>query len=146
MLQPFGKGLEEGAEPWFCLALPLIDGFIGSIDVFFNGISGKIERAGNSANAFTADEMATAYLGDSFHNEHSRLLPQKRRSVTYTRGGQIWTLITPETCSLLHAVLHHARRSSRRRDHSRRPLTPPYVRFRIRRFMLTLELPVLFQQ
>ena len=36
--------------------------------------------------------------------------------------------------------------SSRRRDHSRRPLTPPYVRFRIRRFMLTLELPLLFQQ
>ena len=29
--------------------------------------------------------------------------------------------------------------SSRRRDHSRRPLTPPYMRLRIRRFMLTLE-------
>jgi len=26
--------------------------------------------------------------------------------VTHTRGGQNWTLITPETCSLLHAVLH----------------------------------------
>ena len=37
------------------------------------------------------------------------------------------------------------RQSSRRRDHSRRPLTPPYVRFRIRRFMLTLELSVTFQ-
>ncbi|HIG9339540.1 TPA: hypothetical protein ACYELM_004794, partial [Escherichia coli] len=36
--------------------------------------------------------------------------------------------------------------SSRRRDHSRRPLTPPYMRLRIRRFMLTLELPLLFQQ
>ncbi|WP_249531571.1 hypothetical protein [Escherichia coli] len=28
-----------------------------------------------------------------------------------------------------------ANRSSRRRDHSRRPLTPPYMRLRIRRFM-----------
>lgn len=36
--------------------------------------------------------------------------------------------------------------SSRRRDHSRRPLTPPYVRFRIRRFMLTLELLMTLQQ
>ena len=25
--------------------------------------------------------------------------------MTHTRGGQNWTLITPETCSLLHAVL-----------------------------------------
>ena len=37
-------------------------------------------------------------------------------------------------------------KSSRRRDHSRRPLTPPYVRFRIRRFMLTLELLMTLQQ
>ena len=28
------------------------------------------------------------------------------------------------------------RRSGRRRDYSRRPPTPPYVRFRIRRFMM----------
>ena len=33
-------------------------------------------------------------------------------------------------------VLHIADKSSRRRIHIRRPLTPPYVRFRIRRFRL----------
>jgi hypothetical protein len=35
--------------------------------------------------------------------------------------------------------------SSRRRDHSRRPLTPPYIRFRIRRFMVGSEAEKLYQ-
>lgn len=77
MLQPCFQGLEEGAKLWFSLNLPLVAGFIGGIDVFFDSITGEIERAGNSTNAFTIDEMTTAYLGDSFHNKHSRLLPRK---------------------------------------------------------------------
>ncbi len=39
------------------------------------------------------------------HLGHEKNAP-KRRSVAHTRGGQNWALITLETCSLLHAVLH----------------------------------------
>jgi len=43
-----------------------------------------------------------------------------------------WTLTTPIT---------YTRRRTRRRAYSRRPLTPPYVRFRIRRFINELAWP-----
>ena len=46
----------------------------------------------------------------------------------------------PEKCK--HDAGRHLRmlQSGRRRDFSRRPPTPPYVRLRIRRFCLTFEL------
>jgi hypothetical protein len=50
--------------------------------------------------------MSVANLADGFHAKHSRLASAQMAEVWHTRGGQNWTLITPETWSLLHAVLH----------------------------------------
>ncbi len=56
-------------------------------------------------NHFAVDEMTTRILAIvSMINIPGYFT--KRRSVTHTRGGQNRALITPETCSLLHAVLH----------------------------------------
>lgn len=60
--------------------------------------------------------------------------------------GQAWEIVKESVAIYNHERPHLALKSSRRRDNSRRPLTPPYMRLRIRRFMLTLELPLLFQQ
>ena len=48
----------------------------------------------------------------------------------------IITIFDTESTLILQSIARQEhRQSGRRRDYSRRPPTPPYVRFRIRRFM-----------
>jgi hypothetical protein len=82
----------------------LVRGFGSSVEVLLDGIAGEVERSGDGTDALAVDQVSATNLADGFHAKHPGRPPPKDGS-GHTRGGQTWTLITPETWSLLHAVL-----------------------------------------
>ena len=80
---------------------------------------------------------------------HSRqLLDQwKERLETFIEGAAVGVIGggKKKPTGQIDVATYQSLISSRRRDCSRRPLTPPYVRFRIRRFMVGSEAEVPYQ-